>query len=86
MGSFDQTATTHELAPVRTNNEDVDLKDAREHVEEVVINRLTEEDVYKLSRDSLTLRSRAGFRICVIMFVQGCNQAGYGIDWAGTFW
>lgn len=58
------------------------LKHATEHTEEVVITRLTEEDVHKLSRESLTLKSRAGWRIFLILFVQGCNQAGYGVDWA----
>ena len=52
------------------------------HVEEVVVNRITENDVIKLSRDSLKFWSATGFRICLIMFVQGCNQAGYGVDWA----
>lgn len=52
------------------------------HVEEVVVNRITEDDVMKLSRESLNFWSGTGFRICLIMFVQGCNQAGYGVDWA----
>ncbi|KAG9570095.1 MFS general substrate transporter, partial [Aureobasidium melanogenum] len=59
-----------------------DLKQATEHTEELVIARLTEEDVHKLSRESLTLKSRTGWRLAMILFVQGCNQAGYGVDWA----
>ncbi|GAM38447.1 hypothetical protein TCE0_033r09176 [Talaromyces pinophilus] len=51
------------------------------HVEEVVLARLTEEDVWKISQDALDVWSWTGFRLCLIMFVQGCNQAGYGIDW-----
>lgn len=51
------------------------------HVEEVVLARLTEEDVWKISEDALDIWSWTGFRLCLIMFVQGCNQAGYGIDW-----
>ena len=73
MGNADEEV--HELA-------DVDLKQATLHTEEVVITRLTEEDVHRLSRDSLTIKSRAGWRLVMILFVQGCNQAGYGIDWA----
>ncbi|KAG9512464.1 MFS general substrate transporter, partial [Aureobasidium melanogenum] len=59
-----------------------DLKQATEHTEELVIAHLTEEDVHKLSRESLTLKSRTGWRLAMILFVQGCNQAGYGVDWA----
>ncbi|KAH0156280.1 MFS general substrate transporter, partial [Aureobasidium melanogenum] len=59
-----------------------DLKQATEHTEELVIARLTEEDVHILSRESLTLKSRTGWRLAMILFVQGCNQAGYGVDWA----
>ncbi|EEA21931.1 hypothetical protein TMatcc_008641 [Talaromyces marneffei ATCC 18224] len=51
------------------------------HVEEVVLARLTEEDVWRISEDALDIWSWTGFRLCLIMFVQGCNQAGYGIDW-----
>lgn len=81
MGNPEDTA--HELGPTRTNDINVDeLKTSVEHVEEVVITRLTEEDVFKLSEESLSMRSKAGVRICLIMFVMGCNQAGFGIDWA----
>ncbi|KAL4765423.1 putative MFS sugar transporter protein [Aspergillus foveolatus] len=52
------------------------------HVEEAVLASLTEEDLFKLSRESLTMRSWAGVRLCLVLFVQGCNQAGYGVDWA----
>uniref|UniRef100_A0A093VJ78 Lactose permease n=1 Tax=Talaromyces marneffei PM1 TaxID=1077442 RepID=A0A093VJ78_TALMA len=51
------------------------------HVEEVVLARLTEEGVWRISEDALDIWSWTGFRLCLIMFVQGCNQAGYGIDW-----
>jgi MFS family permease len=59
-----------------------DFKHAEENVEEVVIARLTEEDVFLLSQESLRFKSWTTFRIFLMMFVQGCNQAGYGIDWA----
>ncbi|KAJ6143323.1 Major facilitator superfamily domain general substrate transporter [Penicillium samsonianum] len=53
----------------------------REHIEEIALARVTEEDLWKLSQDSLSLRSWTGFRLGLIMFVHGCNQAGFGIDW-----
>ncbi|KAI4599998.1 hypothetical protein KJ359_001099 [Pestalotiopsis sp. 9143b] len=51
-------------------------------VDEVIATRITEEDMLRHSAEALTFRSRTGLRICAIMFVMGCNQAGYGIDWA----
>ncbi|KAL4878699.1 general substrate transporter [Aspergillus karnatakaensis] len=53
-----------------------------DHVEEAVLASLTEDDVWKISQQSLNMYSWTGVRICLILFVQGCNQAGYGIDWA----
>ncbi|CAG8886939.1 unnamed protein product [Penicillium egyptiacum] len=52
-----------------------------EHVEEIALARVTEEDLWKLSENSLTLRSWTGVRLGLIMFIHGCNQAGFGIDW-----
>lgn len=95
MGTDDKETTVHDLDRTATNDVD-DLKVSEAHVEEVAIARLTDDDLYKLSRESFTFRSRAGFRIMLIMFVQGCNQvrkptekratanslqAGYGVDW-----
>ncbi|KAF7884126.1 uncharacterized protein EAF01_011549 [Botrytis porri] len=59
-----------------------DFKHAEEHVEEVTIARLTEEDLFLLSQESLQFKSWTSFRIFLMMFVQGCGAAGYGIDWA----
>lgn len=73
MGTDDKETTVHDLDRTATNDVD-DLKVSDVHVEEVAIARLTEEDLYKLARDSFKFRSRAGFRILLIMFVQGCNQ------------
>ena len=70
-----------DLTPAVTNLED-DFKHSEAHMEEITIARLTEEDLFRLSQESLRFRSWTGFRISLIMFVQGCNQAGYGIDWA----
>ncbi|KAJ4152455.1 hypothetical protein NW754_004251 [Fusarium falciforme] len=50
-------------------------------VEEVVAARITEDHLVTKSREALNLRSRAGFRLCLIMLVMAVNQAGYGIDW-----
>lgn len=51
------------------------------HIEEVVLARLTEEDVWRISREALNFRSWTGFRLCLIMGVMAANQAGYGVDW-----
>ncbi|KAL4870964.1 hypothetical protein BDV12DRAFT_40994 [Aspergillus spectabilis] len=72
---------TKETATAHAMGDNLPPKSA-DHVEEAVLASLTEEDVWKLSQQSLTMRSWTGFRICLILFVQGCNQAGYGVDWA----
>jgi MFS family permease len=51
-------------------------------VDDVVVNRVTEEDLMRVSSESLTIRSGTGLRILLIIVVMGMNQAGYGIDWA----
>ncbi|KAH7162189.1 sugar transporter [Dactylonectria estremocensis] len=50
-------------------------------VGEVVAHRITEEDLLKQSQQSLTIYSKTGFRICLIMVCMGFNQAAYGVDW-----
>jgi MFS family permease len=60
---------------------ELDKGGSQEHVEEIALARLTEEDLWKLSQDSLTLWSWTGVRLGLIMFIHGCNQAGFGIDW-----
>ncbi|OBT75461.1 hypothetical protein VF21_04889 [Pseudogymnoascus sp. 05NY08] len=80
MGTDDKETTVHDLGRTTTTDVD-DLKVSDAHVEEVAIARLTDDDLYKLSRESFKFRSRAGLRIMLIMFVQGCNQAGYEVDW-----
>ncbi|GAB7352019.1 hypothetical protein MBLNU459_g2535t1 [Dothideomycetes sp. NU459] len=79
MGNAEEPTYGVEIKASRGVDE---LKQTTSHIEEVAITRLTEEDVFKLSAESLTMRSWTGFRIVLIMFVQGCNQAGFGIDWA----
>jgi MFS family permease len=58
-----------------------DYKTSEAHIEEVTIARLTDEDLVNLSAESLRFKSWTMFRIFLILVVQGCNQAGYGIDW-----
>ncbi|BCS22188.1 putative MFS sugar transporter protein [Aspergillus puulaauensis] len=70
-----------EETPVETAKEVLPAKSAS-HVEEAVLASLTEEDVWRLSQESLTMWSWTGVRLCLILFVQGCNQAGFGVDWA----
>lgn len=57
------------------------FKQDADHVEEVVIARLTEEEIFKLSEEAFSWKSKAALRLVGVMFVQGCNQAGYGVDW-----
>jgi MFS family permease len=64
-----------------TVKEDLPPKSAS-YVEEAVLASLTEEDVWRLSQESLTMWSWTGVRLSLILFVQGCNQAGFGVDWA----
>lgn len=65
------------LEPVDTNMEYVDLKSTGLHVEEVAIARLTDEQVFELSRSHFA-RNHDPLLESLIMIVQGYNQAGYG--------
>ena len=69
---------------VRSFHHDVtDEKAAALHTEEIVVQRITEDDLLRISREAMPkFWTKTGFRICLIIFVQGCNQAGYGVDWA----
>lgn len=58
-----------------------DFKNAEAHVEEVAIARITDEELFNLSAESLRWKSWTGFRIFLVMLVQGSCMAGYGIDW-----
>jgi hypothetical protein len=58
-----------------------DFKNAEAYVEEVAIARITDEELFNLSAESLRWKSWTGFRIFLVMVVQGCCMAGYGIDW-----
>lgn len=53
---------------------DVTKLKGEEYIEEVALARLTEDDLWKLSQDSLSVWSWTGFRLGLIMFVHGCNQ------------
>lgn len=50
-------------------------------VDDVVATRMTDEDMMRISAESLNVKSKTGWRIFLIMFVMGCNQAGFGVDW-----
>lgn len=45
-------------------------------VEEVVVTRVSEEDLMQISRDCLDVHSRTGFRLTLIVLVMGFNMAG----------
>ncbi|GAB5585963.1 hypothetical protein Unana1_00863 [Umbelopsis nana] len=67
-----------------TLNEKEDIKNEQaDDVEEVAaVAAITDEEMLQMSREAIQFKSMATFRIFLILFVQGCNQAGYGIDWA----
>lgn len=46
-------------------------------VEEVVVTRISEEDLMRISRECLDIHSRTGYRIALITLVMGFNMAGY---------
>lgn len=64
------------------NAGDVHYQDVREaeklgvEVDEVVVTRISEEDMLKISRDCLDFHSTTGFRIVLITLVMGFNMAG----------
>ncbi|KAM5366868.1 hypothetical protein ACJZ2D_010320 [Fusarium nematophilum] len=58
-----------------------DAQKAGVAVEEVVTARITDDHLVTKSREAFQLRSRAGWRLFLIMVVMGVNQAAYGIDW-----
>lgn len=45
-------------------------------VDEVVVTRISEEDLMIISRECLDFHSRAGFRIALVTLVMGFNMAG----------
>lgn len=67
-----KTETDTQAVPLETtiSHED-DLKQSEYFVEEVTVARLTEEDLFTLSAESLNLYSKTGFRLFLIMLVQG---------------
>jgi hypothetical protein len=80
-----EKASNQRLETVDTNQDNLaDFKVSEAHIEEITIARLTEEDLFALSTESLRFKSWTTFRLALIMLVHGCNQAGYGIDWVST--
>lgn len=67
-----------------TTKMDADLhhQDVREaeklgvEVDEVVVSRISEEDMMRISRECLDMHSRTGFHIALITLVMGFNMAG----------
>lgn len=61
---------------------DVHHQDVREaeklgvEVDEVVISRISEEDLVRISRECLDMHSMTGFHIVLITLVMGFNMAG----------
>nr|XP_031858195.1 uncharacterized protein CI109_006437 [Kwoniella shandongensis]KAA5525267.1 hypothetical protein CI109_006437 [Kwoniella shandongensis] len=84
----------HEITPqlAHTQGEEIqlatrgDLNTAADKtgldIVDVVLNRVAEDDIMAVSRNSLQMNRRAVLRLAGILFVMGMNQAGYGIDWA----
>ena len=69
--------STNDVARAHSTSSEVDEKHKVDvHDEEIAVARLTEEDLYRLSQDSLSFKGKAAFRITLIMIVMGCNQAG----------
>lgn len=58
----------------------VETLKGEEYIEEVALARITEEDLWKLSQDSLSVWSWTGFRLGLIMFVHGCNQVSLKLE------
>lgn len=69
---------------VRSFHHDVtDEKAAAYGTEEIIVQRITDDDLLRMSKAAMPkFWTKTGFRICLIIFLQGCNQAGYGVDWA----
>lgn len=68
---------TNDVARAHSTSSEVDEKHKVDvHDEEIAVARLTEEDLYQLSRDSLSFKGKVALRISLIMIVMGCNQAG----------
>jgi hypothetical protein len=69
---------THDRVTIGPSRQD-DTTEAQKlgvDVADVVANRISEEDLMKHSAESLTLKSRTGFRLLLVMLVMGANQAG----------
>ena len=68
---------TNDVARAHSTSSEIDEKHKVDvHDEEIAVARLTEEDLYRLSQDSLSFKGKVAFRITLIMIVMGCNQAG----------
>lgn len=58
---------------------DQDVREAEKlgvEVDEVVVTRISDEDLMRISRECLDMHSRTGFRIVLITLVMGFNMSG----------
>jgi len=78
---------TNDVARAHSTSSEVDEKHKVDvHDEEIAVARLTEEDLYRLSKESLSFKGKAAFRITFIMIVMGCNQAGKSVLLSTKLW
>lgn len=82
-------AVTDSYSPSMSTPEPVDVTASNVHrkdeleaeklgvdVEEVVVTRISEEDLMRISRECLDIHSQTGWRIALITLVMGFNMAG----------
>lgn len=76
-------ATTDAVARAGSTISEVDEKKKVDvHQEEVAVAKLTEDDLFRISKEALSFKGKTAFRISLIMIVMGCNQAGECTGWA----
>lgn len=73
------TARVDSASKAEPNIHHNDIREAEKlgvDVEEVVVTRVSEEDLMQISRDCLDIQSKTGFRLTLIVLVMGFNMAG----------
>ncbi|PSR78938.1 sugar transporter [Coniella lustricola] len=71
-------------AKTETNIHQQDVREAEKRgvaVDEVIVTRISDDDLMRISQDCLDMHSRTGRYIVLITLVMGFNMAGYGVDW-----
>lgn len=70
-------ATTDTVARAGSTVSEVDEKKKVDvHQEEVAVAKLTEDDLFRISKEALSFKGKTAFKITLIMLTMGCNQAG----------